>query len=1184
MKEFIERLSLGIVDYDAPVAVTDVENIVLSVKPEEVYQGGFNIYNEGKGKLKGVIFSSDKHLIIKTKTFSGEKTHIQFAVDSDYFKEDTIRKGKITIVSNGGEINIPFLIKVDSQSIESSIGEIKNMFHFANLVQENYNEALKIFISTKFLDVILRKEPQLVSKYHGLIGGVDKNIAMEEFLIAANKKKVVKLSIKQTQRDYENVSEDCTESIVIQKDTWGYVHRKIFVEGDFIQIDKRELNNEDFNGNICTLNFTIKKAALHSGYNFGRVTIKGHLQENIVNFKVHKKVNEVAIKGSPYIKEKRQVADLYRTYLEFRMKKIDMKVWTKKSLAVVTELLKTKDSMFLRIYKAQLLCAEKKDTECKVLLEGIGRELDGHFEKSEEVYAYYLYVKALWEKSEETTREALEKIREYRENGNESWTLLLIIMYLDESYDKNESLKLIRVKERFDETITSPLLFFEVINIYNRTPSLLRVLDNFEINALCFAVKYEFVSQALIARIVELCNKWKIYNREIFKLLTSLYELSKGKEVLESIVSMLIKGSKTHNKYFVWYERAVECDLKLTGLYEYYMYSIGLDYDKKLPDVILMYFVYNITLKGERLEFLYENVIKYRESSESIYKFYSKIIDKYVADCIIKGRVNDKLAPIYNIVLANATFAPEFSEKLPDILNTYMIQCDNKNMKEVIVTYNEIKKIEKIPLINGKAYIKLFSENASVVMEDINGNRYISSVSYKITKLLALDDLLKICYEINPDKLGLLIYFNDKYFKVRKYQDKAIEVMEKLVSNEQIRESYKIFLEKEIIDYYSANSNDEVFKKFLEEIKVEKYNIELIIKVIEFTITRGLYKEGFQMMVKYGCEYIEDSLIFRCVNAILQEQMEENKHLLYLAFYAFTKGKYDEHTLKYIGQYFYGGTEELYSVWMATKNFQCENAALEEKIIVQMLFTGEYGNHIGSVFSSYVSNGADYKVKQAYLIRKSYDYFVRESVIDDRVFQHIESELTRNEDVNYICMLAYVKYQSKQSELNDHRKSLCKDIIEQMCKRNKKYEFYKKFGTSFELPEGFADKTILEYRTKPDGLVKIHYLIDGAGCENEYRTEIMVNTCQGIYTFEYILFYGEKIKYYITEERGEESAATESREVTISRDHTWDDSSVFGMLNNMMMCREMQEENTLNELVTDYYEKKKLNESIFMTV
>ena len=55
--------------------------------------------------------------------------------------------------------------------------------------------------------------------------------------------------------------------------------------------------------------------------------------------------------------------------------------------------------------------------------------------------------------------------------------------------------------------------------------------------------------------------------------------------ILTSICTLLIKGSCTEQKYFKWYEKAVESELKIAQLYEYYMASAEpAQFHKQLQD------------------------------------------------------------------------------------------------------------------------------------------------------------------------------------------------------------------------------------------------------------------------------------------------------------------------------------------------------------------------------------------------------------------------------------------------------------------------------------------------------------------------------------------------------------------------------------------------------------------------
>lgn len=1185
MKELIDKLSLGIIDYEIPAAAADLDSIERSMMPEELYEGNFQIINRGKGKLKGIIYSSDRHVKMKTKVFSGDKSIIRYVIDTRCLEEGTQINGNICIVSNGGELYIPFSVKVHTKSVNTSLGEMRNMFHFADLVQKDYDEALKLFCSSCFADVFLKDDYPLRAKYEALVPGADKNIALDEFLIAANKKKAVNITASQEEKFYDNPLEDYEDTIIVQKDNWGYIRADIKSEGVFLRLDKKSITGRDFTGNICELSYVIDAGCLHEGYNYGSVTIKSLRSEIKIPVRVYKKhADGSRIRGSSYISLKKHFVELYQCYLDFRMKYITMESWAELSLGVIGEMRKlSEEDMFLQLVQAQIMIAQKKDVEAKLILDEASRKLEGMYTKNVEHYCYYLYVRAIREHSGEYTGKALEIIRSYYEHGYDSWRLLWLIMYLDDNYDRNESLKMIRIKEQYDRGMRSPLMYCETLMVLNEIPSLLRVLDDYEKSVILFGIDRQYISPKLAERILDLCETEKSFDREVFQILTGLYEISGNTRILPEIVGMLIKGAKTDRKYFCWYERAVEQGLKITGLYEYYMYAISFDYEGRIPDVILMYFVYNLTLKGERLDFLYKKVIDYKDEIPNIYQIYIRIIEKYAGECILEGRINDKLAVIYKEVFRRAVPAPETSDKLPDIINTYMIVCNNPEIREAVVIHKECKREARTPFVGGKAYVRIYSEDAAVVFADMNGNRYMHTVNYQLKKLVSQEEMLKMCYEMQPDNLGLLIYFNDKYFRYRKYQDKAVEVMEKLIMTNDIREEYRLFLEKEIIEYYSINSKEGDFIQYLENMKVDRLSARSRVRVVQLSIMRGLYEQGFRMMSRYGSDYIDSKLVLKCVDKMLQQSGDvENEDLVYFSFDAFRRGKYNENTLNYISRYYYGSTQDMYHIWQAVKNFQCESRELEEKIIVQMLFTGEYSNHIGSVFESYISNGASCKVKRAYLIRKSYDYFVKETIIDHKVFDHIENELGNKEDVHYICELAWLKFQSEHENLSHEKAALCRAILYEMCGRNKKFEFYKKFSRYFPLPQSVENKTILEYRTLPDSEVYVHYVIDGG--TGDYKTEKMTNSCQGIFTHEFILFYGETIKYYITEEKQGVTNATESRELTLSRDHVWTDDSPYGILNNMMICSEMHEEQTLNELAVDYYVRKKLNESIFMTM
>ena len=104
--------------------------------------------------------------------------------------------------------------------------------------------------------------------------------------------------------------------------------------------------------------------------------------------------------------------------------------------------------------------------------------------------------------------------------------------------------------------------------VLNETPSLLRILDAFEKSVIRFGIKTGMVSEKLAGRIRDICSMERVFEEDTFRILTGLYRQYGSDKLLGEITGMLIKGAKTENRYFEWYDLAVQKNLKLTGLYE----------------------------------------------------------------------------------------------------------------------------------------------------------------------------------------------------------------------------------------------------------------------------------------------------------------------------------------------------------------------------------------------------------------------------------------------------------------------------------------------------------------------------------------------------------------------------------------------------------------------------------------
>lgn len=1183
MKQLIDKLSLGIIEYEAPFIECSISSVELTMETGNIHRDSFHIESVNGLDLTGKVYATDKRVIIDNFSFNGTGIDIEYFIDTKSMTESGEITGNINIISNGGEIIIPFDVKVEHSSISVSTGNIKNLFHFANLVQMNYDEALKIFYSEEFYNILQEENKSLISIYQGLKSGYDRKYEMEEFLIASNKKKRIDIKIEKQEVQYEDLTENYGDSVVISKDTWGYANIHVENQSEFIKIGKKQIETGDFSGNHYEFPYIIEYDNLHYGVNYGKIIFRynNHDMEYIIK----------VINGGTAEKDikKESICYLYKNYIDFRMKKIDVNRWSEDSLKIIGKIRGYSDEdLFIKLFNAQIAIATGRENDGQFILDNVAEELIAKREEKTELYCYYLYIRTLQKRDEEFTSEVLKTINNYYENGNDSWKILWIRMYLEESYENNFSLKLTKIKEEFLKGMRSPLMYFEAMQVINSMPGLLKDIGRFEIELLLFGVKYDYIDKNVCHHLAYAVSIIKYYDHNIIKVLKFLYEKYKDNLILETICSMMIKGNKTSEDCFKYYSAAIENNIKITGIFEYYIQSLN-KVPEYMPSMVLMYFVYkNDKISREKLDIIYAYIIKNKDKDENIFRLYDKQIEKYGFKSILKGRISQELAVIYKEILIKSMVTPELSEKLPGILNTYKIELKDENIRSVVIIHKETKGEKVYTPVNKIVYVKMYTEDCTVILEHYNGSRIYDNNEFTIEKLFDFEEYLKLCYEIYIENdyvadYGLVLYFVDKYIRYKKNPEKSIEILKHVSEMKNIRNNFRTEIEKLIVEYYSQNYDGDSLDEYIDIVEPDNLCMESKNKIIEIAIIRGLYSKAFELMSKYGFEKIEPRRVLKCVTQIMKDN--EDKNITDMCIFAFRKGKYNDETLEYLCKYFNGITRELIDIWKACSDYQHESRELEEKLITQMLYTGSYVSNMDMIYDSYYKKGLNRKIKKAYIVKKAYDYFVKESIIDESIFKYIERELIEGSDVNDISQIAYLKYCSELSQLTKDQSELCRESIYELTKRNKIFEFYKKFNRYFKIPYTISDKTIIEYRTDPANKVYIHYHYENLNeDEKEYLIGEMTDSCYGIYTFNIILFYGENLKYYITEDTGKESKITESCEYTLTDLYNSGINTHYSKLNDMMVCEELREEKTLGKLAKDYYIEKSLVDRLFKKV
>lgn len=1181
MKAKINRLSKGIFDENIPDLELSTGMIEGTVRTDGVLSGSFVIRSQNDQEARAVLYTDNSRIVLKNSSFMGRQTEIVYEIHGEGLAAGKTIRGVIWIVSDGGEISLPCEVQVEASYAMTSMGKLKNLFHFTNLVKNRYEEARRIFQKPDFAEIFLKDNPKARTVYEGLIRSSCADTAMEEFLVFVHKKSRVFLTIAEEKKEYTEFDHSLGDAITLTKSSWGYLPVDAAAEGEFLNIGKNHFSSEDFVGGMFSLDYTIEEKKIHAGWNYGAIRIFTPYQELTVEIRVKRKSGIGEEERKQQRERKKDMVQLMGLYFDFRLRRLSTEAWCKKSFRLLERLKNDPDApLYLEMMQIQLLLTQKKRGEAGFLLEHVEGKVLHYREQKPELYAYYLYVRALYAHESRIVRETLETVRKLYENGHDSWQILWILLYLDEECLQNKSLKLVQIKEQYAKGARSPFLYYEACAAMNEQPALIRVLNNFEQQAVWWGVRNDMLSEKTGLQIASLAQLEKRGTSLLYAILKAFYQKYENKMILESLLYLMLRDGRMEPSCFPWYEKGVWNQCDLTGLYEAYLHTMPENYEKPISRMAAMYFVFDHTLCEEDREKLYENLLRYEEN-QSVLQHYLPSMEQFVQEQMEKGRMNRRLAFLYKQIGKKPLLTDKMAETGPEIWLSCLVKLDYPG-ERVIVLHKECLGEIQVPLQQKEAYIPVYTEDAAILYEDRKGRRFL--IAEEPQPVFHEEALLRSCYEKKPEYVLLGLHICEKEGLYQTEKERVIEAYQCVAADPSIRTCYRNQLYQKIIEYYMENYDGEKLEEYLKKLDMDAMEPEERFGMEELLITRAMYEEAYRVLKHYGYEEIPVNRIMKlCVYLLWVRESAEDVFLLELCSYVFWKGKYEDTVLAYLLKYYNSTTKNMLTLWQTAKDFAADASELEERLLVQVLFSGNCVEQVEEVFADYYPKSTNQTVICAYLAQQSQEYFVHHRAVSDKIFSFVEKELYFHEkEVPDICKLALLRYYSMQEDLSPVRIKYAGLLIQQLVKENRYFGFYKKFEKYLKLPPILHDKTVLEYQSRGGQPVELHYRLDtDVSDEKVYERRQMEESYASCYSSEMILFYGEHLKYYITEGETEHACMTERDTLLMDQFDMADRESRYHLLNDICACMELQDRITLRELMQSYAEKRKLTENGF---
>ena len=1177
----IGQIAAGRFNSTKPILAFSEETIDLSVIEGRSEAGSFVIESTNQIKIRGIVYSTNPRMECLNPHFEGEKVRIRYQFNSKGLTEGDVCEGKFVIVCNQIEYSLSFCARITRLYAEASTGAVKSLSDFTRLAASNWDEAYHLFYNRNFLNTIPYDNVYDRLAYEGFACARPSGQNMEEFLIGVNQKQPVSISVDKSEEIFMASKEPQSGCFTITKENWGYTEIRLRTDCEFIKLSKPVLTLDDFIGKTYLYEYIIDTDAMHAGRNFGRIYIDGAYQSFTIDITAGVKDDDGSISDAAVTKDiKECMVGIMELYTSFRLKRIVTGVWANETISILNHLhALMPDKPMYELMKAQAFIINRQRQEAKWILDDFKHS---NPDKKTPIWGYYLYLMTLLEREPSYIDNMTHEVELIFYENPDSVLLFWVLLFLRDQYFDDSAGKLRDIKYWILRGCSSPYLYIEAYYLISQDPYLIKELSVFELRILSWAVKKKALTKELAGAIFEAVDLAGGFDNRVYELLTAAYEICPEAEYVGIICSYLIKGHKNDTCFHKWFELGIENKLRLTGLYESYLITMDDRQVSPVPKIIQMYFSYDNKLPYRKLAVLYNNIIAAKETEPEVYHKYRKAMGRFSMDQAQLGHIDDNLAVLYEDMLDLGFINEELSAAFSDIIFTHKLIVFDKRMVRAIIYQNEMKEPQIVPITDQCAYFELFSNDYVILFEDSRGYRYVKSISYRLQRLMDAEKYLDRCISLSPERPQYIV----SHFKhVRDYSDFTkddLKLFKPVFYSEAFSDYYKAFMGYRILKYCQLHDYEDYVRPFLQSIDFDILKKDARKYLIDMLVSNRLYEKAYDMAMEYGIDMLAaSSQAVLCENALKVQHIDDD-FMVQLAISAFKTGKYSDLVIKYLCENYSGPTDELINLWHAADKFSISSMKLDERILEQGIYTQIKPEKISDIFMEYYKRAGNEKLILAYISLVSHGYLHSGKCKADFIFDIIEKRFIGKRTLNDACQLALLKNFAEKTEITQAELEIEDALLKYYIYNNMYFDFFARLDHRLLQKYFLYDKAFLQYESTPGAHVVLHYSRDEDG--EEFNSEDMVEMYDGIYVKTFVIFFGELIRYYITEEQDNRIEVKESSRLTCNNIPGDNDHSRYNLINEMIISDTLSDETTLKSNIDEYKRLDAATEQLFKLI
>lgn len=1111
MRKRIYRISEDKFDDLKPDIEFDAEQIDETCFVSDEFSGSIYLKSTNGVKIRGVVYCDSPYVQIEEPWFDKENVHIEYKVADYNFKAGEKLIGKFTIIAVGIEKQIDFTITYIKRPLMSSVGEIKTLEEYCELAQNHFTEAVSLFYTDRFSEFISDFDKRTRLLYRGFKAAPVASVNVDEFLVSTGYKPKMTFDLQEREDKYFEVNENVRGEIEITRSTWGYIDIKVSCDADFVSVEKNSITSDFFLGSIFNMNYYIHKDKMHEGLNFAKITFDYR--------DIHKEITILASTAREDVKLETEshnknmyVLKACRLYEDFRLRRITTSQWCHETLEILAEIAKNEElDNFNLLTKALLHVTNNQKQEALWIIQDLKRSIE---DKGSAEWAYLLYVCTLIEREEDYVDRLTENIEViFREHPNDV-RIFWFLLFLRKEYIKNPTAKLRDIAEWINRGVDSPLLYIEAYYIYVQDPYLITAFDEVTIKVLNWARKKNAISRDIAIQMIHVLDNERVFNSKVMPILESCYEIYPDLQLLLSIVSYLLRANFVEPKYFKWYKLAIEANLHVSGIFEAYMDAMPSYSVDKFPQILTMFFKYNNDLSYEKKALLYANIILHRSDDLDTYEHYEQAIEAFALEQLKLGRLDDNLAVCYQRLMELGIFDSEVARLMSELAFKKKLAVINSNVRRIFLYQEEFKAPTISNVIDHRAYINYIGSKGVIFLEDEDGYLFVDDEAFLTEDVINATEYYNTLKELTTASLPyVLTDFERAVEDDNPEQQPAVEDVKLVLESNLISLDYVRRIYPKLIQVLRDNDEDGmIIHHFMEEADLKSLSEDVIGLVLEVFISNGKYDEAYYMLKNTNASKLKLEILGKLCKYLVSKAPEQvDDFLILLSASLVSKGIYLGEIVRYLVRFYVGPTDTMLLIYKDAYERGDDVVEFAERILTQVLYRDFLCDNIMDVFDTYASRRNNKMIVEAFLTFQAHEYLSEQKQVPEEIFAHIYHRYQKGLSVNESMRIALLKYLCMQKNLEEDELDMLDALLADAILRNQYFGFFVNCNEKLRIKYHLYDKHFVEITTAKRKSVVITYSING----QPPVQEDMIEMYDGLYVKQFILFYGDELRYEI---------------------------------------------------------------------